>query len=210
MIQDHCPGGVEYRTLGSIGTWYGGGTPSKGKPEYWTNGTIPWISPKDMGRRLVDSSIDSITEAAVQGSATKLVPPTSVAMVVRSSILDHTFPTAIVPVPVALNQDMKALVPFNDVLVDYLGHLLAAKGQEILRRASKSGGSVTSINTPQLKAFRIPVPPLQIQREIVRILDQLTQLQAELEAELGAELAARRRQYEHYCHKLLTFPEAAS
>lgn len=203
LIQELCPGGVEYKTLGSIGTWYGGGTPSKGKPEYWTNGTVPWISPKDMGRRVVDSSIDLITEAAVQGSATKLVPPTSVAIVVRSSILDHTFPTALVPVPVALNQDMKALVPFNDVLVDYLGHLLSSRGGEILRRTSKSGGSVTSINTPQLMAFRIPVPPLPVQRQIVRILDELVQLEGELEAELEAELQARRQQYAYYRDSLV-------
>jgi type I restriction enzyme S subunit len=199
LVREHCPNGVEFRTLGSIGTWYGGGTPSKTKPEFWTNGTIPWVSPKDMGRRVVDSSIDMITEAAVQGSATKLVPATSVAMVVRSSILDHTFPTALVPVPVALNQDMKAVVPFADVQADYLAHLLSSRGDEILRTTSKSGGSVTSINSPQLMDFRIPVPPIEVQREIVGVLDKFTRLEAELEA----ELEARRRQYDHYAGVLL-------
>ena len=203
LIREHCPRGVEYKSLGSIGAWYGGGTPSKGRPEFWTDGTIPWVSPKDMGRRVVDSSIDNITEAAVGSSATKLVPATSVAMVVRSSILDHTFPTALVPVPVALNQDMKAVVPFENVRVDYLGHVLNSRGKEILRTTSKSGGSVTSINSPQLMSFRIPVPPLEVQREIVRILDQFTQLEAALEAALEAELEARRRQYEHYRRELL-------
>lgn len=203
FVREQCPSGVEYRTLGSIGTWYGGGTPSKVKPEFWTNGTIPWVSPKDMGRRVVDSSIDMITEAAVEGSATKLVPATSVAMVVRSSILDHTFPTALVPVPVALNQDMKAVVPFEDVQADYLGHLLSARGDEILRTTSKSGGSVTSINSHQLMAFRIPVPPIEVQRQIVAILDKFSQLEAELEAELESELEARRLQYAYYRDSLV-------
>ena len=124
LIAEFAPKGVEFTTLGDIGRWYGGGTPSKSKPEYWLNGTIPWVSPKDMGRRVVDSAIDTITEAAVSGSATKLVPPISVAMVVRSSILDHTFPTALVPVAVALNQDMKAVVPKEGVIPAYLAHLL--------------------------------------------------------------------------------------
>ncbi|MEV5144488.1 restriction endonuclease subunit S [Streptomyces sp. NPDC052727] len=198
MLQELCPDGVNFKHLGSIGTWYGGGTPSKGKVEYWADGTIPWVSPKDMGRRVVNSSIDMIAEAALRESAAKLVPPTSVAMVVRSSILNHTFPTALVPVPVALNQDMKAVVPYADVMADYLAHVLSSRGQDILRKASKIGGSVTSINSPQLLNYRIPVPPLEVQREIVRVLDQFTQLEAELEAKLQAELEARRRQYEHY------------
>jgi type I restriction enzyme S subunit len=204
MLHDLCPDGVKFKHLGSIGTWYGGGTPSKNKPEYWADGTIPWVSPKDMGRRVVNSSIDMISEVALRGSAAKLVPPTSVAMVVRSSILNHTFPTALVPVPVALNQDMKAIVPHDDVMVDYLAHVLSSRGQDILRKASKIGGSVTSINSSQLLNYRIPVPPLEVQREIVRILDQFTQLEAELKAELEAELEARHRQYVSYRDKLMS------
>ena len=49
--------------------------------------------------------------------------------------------------------------------------------------------------------FKIPVPPLEVQAEIVKILDTFTQLEAELEA----ELEARRKQYEFYRNQLLTF-----
>ncbi|MFZ4893327.1 restriction endonuclease subunit S [Plantibacter sp. Mn2098] len=199
LVRDLCPDGVPLVPLGDVGVWYGGGTPSKETPEYWTNGTIPWVSPKDMGRRVLDSSIDTITDAAVVGSSTKLVPPTSVVMVVRSSILDHTFPTALVPIEVALNQDMKAVVPRSDIQVEYLAHVLSSRGQDILLKTSKSGGSATSINTPQLMSYRIPVPPLPVQREIVRILDQFTHLETELEA----ELEARRAQYGYYAGSLL-------
>ena len=108
LLQQHAPDGVVFEPLSSVGRWYGGGTPSKSRADFWTGGSVPWVSPKDMGRRIVDSTIDKITEEAVSASATKLVPPTSVAIVVRSSILDRTLPTAIVPIPVALNQDMKA------------------------------------------------------------------------------------------------------
>ena len=51
--------------------------------------------------------------------------------------------------------------------------------------------------------YRIPVPPLVVQREIVKVLDTFTQLEAELEA----ELEARRRQYQYYREALLTFGE---
>ncbi|EDW8418738.1 restriction endonuclease subunit S, partial [Salmonella enterica subsp. enterica serovar Ohio] len=89
-------GEVEWKTLGEIGKWYGGGTPSKNKIEFWENGSIPWISPKDMGRTLVDSSEDYITEEAVLQSSTKLIPANSIAIVVRSSILDKVLPSALI------------------------------------------------------------------------------------------------------------------
>lgn len=54
-------------------------------------------------------------------------------------------------------------------------------------------------------AFKIPLPPLPIQEEIVRILDNFTKLTAELEEKLNAELEARKKQYEYYRDKLLTF-----
>ncbi|HMT85618.1 MAG TPA: restriction endonuclease subunit S [Arachnia sp.] len=208
LIAELAPNGVKFKNLGTVGKWYGGGTPAKTKPEYWSGGTIPWVSPKDMGKWILDSTIDTITEAAIKGSATKLVPPTSIAMVVRSSILDHTFPTALVPMAVALNQDMKAIVPSEDIVPGYLAHLLRSRGPEILRSARKVGGSVASIDSSKLFAFRIPVPPLEVQRVIVRVLDQLTQLEAELAAELKAELEARRSQYEYWRDRLLAFPEA--
>lgn len=56
-----------------------------------------------------------------------------------------------------------------------------------------------------LRELRIPVPPLQVQQEIVRILDNFTELEAELGAELGAELEARRGQYDHYRRSMLSF-----
>ena len=54
---------------------------------------------------------------------------------------------------------------------------------------------------PSIKAIRVPLPPIEVQREIVRILDNFT----ELTAELTAELSARKKQYEYYRDKLLTF-----
>jgi len=64
--------------------------------------------------------------------------------------------------------------------------------------------TVTSIRKPMIMDFRIPVPPLAVQREIVLILEKFTQLEAELEA----ELEARRVQYQYYRDQLLTFREA--
>ena len=65
---------------------------------------------------------------------------------------------------------------------------------------------VPSMNQRKLGRIQIPVPPLEVQREIVRILDQFTTLEAELEA----ELEARRAQYEHYRNHLLSYESLAA
>ncbi len=203
LIAELCPDGVPFEPLANVGTWYGGGTPSKNRLAFWQNGTIPWVSPKDMRAPVITTTEDYITDLAVKSSATKLIPANAIAVVVRSSILDRTFPSALIPIPVALNQDMKAIVPRDGILPGYIAHLFRSRGPAILRFARKTGGSVASIESGRLFAFRVPVPPLAIQREIVRVLDTFSALEAELEA----ELEARRQQYTYYRDALLTFDE---
>lgn len=65
--------------------------------------------------------------------------------------------------------------------------------------------TVTSIRKPMIQNFEIPVPPIEVQRKIVEILDNFTELEAELERKLEAELEARRKQYEYYRNQLLSF-----
>ena len=72
----------------------------------------------------------------------------------------------------------------------------------ILQKAVNA--TVSSIRKPMIEKFPIPIPPLPIQEEIVKILDSFTELEAELELKLQAELEARRKQYEYYRNKLLT------
>nr|WP_025445085.1 restriction endonuclease subunit S [Helicobacter pylori] len=71
---------------------------------------------------------------------------------------------------------------------------------------SKSfGGIVKSISMNDLQQITIPIPPLEIQQEIVTILDQFSALTTDLLAGIPAEIKARKKQYEYYREKLLTF-----
>ncbi len=71
---------------------------------------------------------------------------------------------------------------------------------------SKSfGGTVKSISMNDLKQITIPIPPLEIQQEIVKILDQFSILTTDLQSGIPAEIKARKKQYEYYREKLLTF-----
>jgi type I restriction enzyme S subunit len=93
----------------------------------------------------------------------------------------------------------------EEVNVQFLYHYLRAFLKPHVIHLSKKG-SIPYITLGMLEKFKIPVPPLPVQEEIVRILDTFTALEAELEA----ELSARRKQYEFYREQLLTFRLPAS
>jgi len=91
---------------------------------------------------------------------------------------------------------------FNDINVRYLLHFLKGYLREYIFTNSRKG-SVPYITMPMLENFIVPIPPLVVQKEIVKILDNFTALEAGLEA----ELEGRRKQYEYYRNELLTFTD---
>ena len=96
---------------------------------------------------------------------------------------------------------------FKDVfLSDYLYYLLSSSAiqQEMKKRAS-FGGAVQNLNADIVKALVLPVPPIEVQNEIVRILDDYTENVVELQNQLALEITARQRQYTFYRNKLLTY-----
>lgn len=84
----------------------------------------------------------------------------------------------------------------------YLYHWLLSKSNEIYNISSGTGAQ-PNLSSIKMMNFKIAVPPLEVQCEIVSILDNFTLLSVELSAELSAELKARQKQYEYYQNKLL-------
>jgi len=98
------------------------------------------------------------------------------------------------------------LTEFSKVVISrFLYYAIKSRFKEYLSNKTNTA-AMTYIVLGTLKNFKIPVPPLEVQREIVSILDTFTQLEAELEA----ELEARRQQYEHYRDQLLTCENVTS
>ena len=91
----------------------------------------------------------------------------------------------------------------NNTLVMYLYHYLNFKLRDYITINSKKG-SVPYITLPMLEKFEIPIPPLSVQTEIVRILDALTALTSEFTSEFTSELILRQKQYEYYRETLLS------
>lgn len=100
-----------------------------------------------------------------------------------------------------LNDKCFSVLPKKDEEINskYLYYKLKALECSIINM--QSGGGVPTINTKKVGSLEIPLPPFEVQTEIVRILDKFTSLEAELEAELDC----RKRQYEYYRDKLLSF-----
>jgi len=167
------PRGWAWAPLGQLGRWTGGGTPSKANAAFWTNGSIPWVSPKDMKVDVIEETEDSITEEAVVRSSTKLVSKNSILMVVRSGILKHTFPVAVCDRDVTMNQDMRALTPIECVDPRYLAFVLRRLQRHILDECSKDGTTVASVEPALLEKVLVPIPPLPEQRRIVARIDEL-------------------------------------
>lgn len=90
----------------------------------------------------------------------------------------------------------------------FLFHWMKNK-QEFLH-SLKKGSGVPHVYPKDIARLKIPVPPLEVQKEIVRILDSYTQLETDLKSELEAELEARRKQYEHYRDSLLSLDSLTS
>ena len=93
----------------------------------------------------------------------------------------------------------------DGVLLRYLYHYI-----QIIDVRELIHGNIPKLTGGDFRALKIPVPPLPVQEEIVRILDNFTERTAELTSALTTELEARKKQYEHYRDELLPFEETAN
>lgn len=158
-------------TLGIVGEWLSGGTPSKQDPDLWA-GPIPWVSPKDMKRPRLSDAVDHVSHKAV-GSGTQMAPVGSVLMVVRGMILAHTFPVALTTVPLTFNQDIKALVPGIEWSAEYLLYWLQSHAPYVLRLVDVANHGTKRLPSERLFALSVPRPPLPEQRKIAAILSSV-------------------------------------
>ena len=83
----------------------------------------------------------------------------------------------------------------------YLYHFIKMQQKTFMQ--CQYGAGIPSLSLKSINAITIPLPPLPVQEEIIRILDKFTELNVELNEELNAELNARKQQYEYYCEFLI-------
>lgn len=151
--------------LGELVSIRGGGTPSRGKKEFW-GGPIPWATVKDFKTTSLDSTLESITEDGVRKSATNIVPAGSIVVPTRMAVGK----AAINTIDVAINQDLKALLPKGEIDTRFLLHFLLSKSDFLEGQAQ--GATVKGIKLDLLKSLPFPDLTLNEQRRIAAILDK--------------------------------------
>lgn len=207
MTPRELPPGWEEVQLSDIGTWTGGGTPSKRNKAYW-DGDIPWVSPKDMKRVRLKTTQDHVSAAAVQESAAKLFPRGSIAFVVRSGILEHTLPVALIDFEATANQDMRILTPRQGINRDWLLYALLGAAETIRRSCRKDGTTVASIDVPSLQRYAIGLPPREEQDRIVSAVNALFEPLAEGDAPIHDAYRKQEALKRSALRKLLNVPGA--
>ncbi|WRG37732.1 restriction endonuclease subunit S [Helicobacter pylori] len=203
LLQTLAPKGVEFKTLEEVFEIKNGYTPSKNNPEFWKNGTIPWFRMEDIREngRILKDSIQHITPKALKGK--KLFPKNSIIISTTATIGEH----ALLIVDSLANQQFTFLSKKAncDLALDmkFFFYQCFLLGEWCKNNINVSG--FASVDMTAFKKYKFPIPPLEIQQEIVKILDQFSILTTDLLAGIPAEIKARKKQYEYYREKLLTF-----
>lgn len=161
------PEGWTWASMDMLGAWSGGGTPSKAVADFW-EGSIPWVSSKDVKQYYIEDTELHISSVAVTESATNIIQKNSVVMVMRSGVLKHTFPVSIIQVDAAINQDIKSITLVLSVNEHYLMTFLYAHNKKILASCAKDGTTVQSVEYTQLQKYPVPIPPVLEQEHIVK------------------------------------------
>ena len=188
---------VEWRTIDEVSNKVSsGGTPATSNNSYYENGNIPWLRTQEVDFKEIWDTDIKITEEGLNNSSAKWIPKNCVIVAMYGATVGKI---AINKIPLTTNQAC-ANIEVNPEIAHYryVFHYLMSKYEYI---KSLGSGSQTNINSQIVKKIRIPIPPLSVQTEIVKILDALTALTSEL----TSELTLRRKQYEYYREKLLSF-----
>ena len=182
-----------------------GYTPSKNNNSFWNNGNLPWFRMEDIrenGRILTDS-IQHITDLAIKNSG--LFPANSIIVSTSATIGEH----ALIKVPFLCNQrftcislkekykneiDMNYIYQYCFLLDDYC-------------KNNVQQGNFNSVNINVFKNFEFKIPSLEKQQIIVDVLNRFEKLTESISEGLPAEIDLRRKQYEYYRNKLLSFEE---
>ena len=209
LIDRLCPNGVEFKPLGELGTFFGGLT-GKSKDDF-KDGNAKFITYLNIytnpALNIDVNDFVKVDEKEKQNRIQKGDILFTGSSETPNECGFTSVVTSEVPEPIYLNSFCFGLRLSNPALfnLDFLKHIL--RSEELRKQIGKTASGVTRFNVSKARLSKVvlPIPPIEVQDEIVKILDRFSDYAAELQA----ELQARRLQYEYYRNLLLTFNPSA-
>ena len=203
LVEELCPNGVSFKALGEIGSFYGGLT-GKTKSDF-QDGNSKYVTYMNVFSNIALNTDIVDTVKVENGEKQNCVEVGDILFTGSSETPDECGMSSVLTRQANEKLYLNSfcfgfrLKDKNLFLPDFSKYLF--RSRSLRKQIEKTASGVTRFNVSKQKMLnvRVPIPPLSVQKEIVRILDSFT----ELEAELKAELEARKRQYEYYRDKLL-------
>ena len=176
------PDNWAWTTLGNIGTWQAGGTPSRSNKSYY-GGNIPWLKTGDLNDGLITNIPEKITEDAVANSSAKINPTGSVLIAMYGATIGKL---GILTFPATTNQACCACIEYFAITQKYLFYFLLSHRDMFI--AKGGGGAQPNISKEIIVNTAIPLPPLAEQERIVTeiehwltLIDQIEQDESDLQ-----------------------------
>jgi type I restriction enzyme S subunit len=179
----------EVRRLGRLSKVFNGTTPSRATPEYWSNGTIPWLSSSKVNDGVVTTPSELITSRALASCSLSVVPTGAVLIGLIGQGRTRGM-CAMLAIDACISQNLAAAVPGPHISSQYLYYALLASYGDI--RELGRGGNQAALNCDIVGRLPIPVPPLEEQRAISRALAEEVHRLQPLESRLKREIELLR------------------
>ena len=161
----------EMGIINDIGKCVAGATPSTAKPEYWENGTIPWLSSGEVNKGRIYETDAKITQQGYDNASTKMVPAKTVVLAMAGQ--GKTRGTAaITEIELCTNQSICSIVNNEKVNHEYLLAFLRMQYKE-LRKASTSAEGRGGLNLKIIGSYHIMIPPLKLQNQFSDFVTQI-------------------------------------
>lgn len=157
--------------IGEVLTTTSGGTPAKGKNEYYVGGTIPWLCSGEVNAGIITEVKNRITELGLKNSSAKWIPENSVVVAKYGATAGKV---GLLKIKTTTNQAVCSILPNSKFIPEFLYYAVGSKTEELVSKAW--GGAQPNISQGIIKNTLIPCPKLDEQRQFADFVKSVDKL----------------------------------
>ena len=166
----HESTGYPYLALKDLSDVISGGTPSRGKAEFWNNGTIPWVKTTELKNNVITDVDEYITEEGLVNSSAKLVPAGTILVAMYGQGKTRGM-TAYLDIEASTNQACACILPSDKIDSMFMWKYFELSYDKLISLAQ--GAGQPNLNGNMIKNFKVLVPPIEMQKSYVNFVNQV-------------------------------------